>query len=101
LGKDVELVLAGEETEVDKTMIEDLADPLIHLIRNAVDHGVEMPAEVVEVVEGGAVKEVVEELEATTVDEVVEMFAVAVDMLMPGLIVAKPVIATFGVNAAS
>ncbi len=45
LGKDVELVLAGEETEVDKTMIEDLADPLIHLIRNAVDHGVEMPTE--------------------------------------------------------
>src|SRR5574343_1393360 len=44
LGKDVELVLAGEETEVDKTMIEDLADPLIHLIRNAVDHGVEMPS---------------------------------------------------------
>ncbi|MBI2307827.1 MAG: chemotaxis protein CheA [Rhodocyclales bacterium] len=41
LGKDVDLVLAGEETEVDKTMIEDLADPLIHLIRNAVDHGVE------------------------------------------------------------
>ena len=45
LGKDVELVLSGEETEVDKTMIEDLADPLIHLIRNAVDHGVELPAE--------------------------------------------------------
>jgi two-component system chemotaxis sensor kinase CheA len=45
LGKDVELVLSGEETEVDKTMIEDLADPLIHLIRNAVDHGVEMPLE--------------------------------------------------------
>jgi hypothetical protein len=45
LGKDVELVLVGEETEVDKTMIEDLADPLIHLIRNAVDHGVEMPEE--------------------------------------------------------
>lgn len=45
LGKDVELVLAGEETEVDKTMIEDLADPLIHLIRNAVDHGVESTAE--------------------------------------------------------
>jgi len=45
LGKDVELVLAGEETEVDKTMIEDLADPLVHLIRNAVDHGVETPEE--------------------------------------------------------
>ncbi|TLD47621.1 MAG: Chemotaxis protein CheA [Accumulibacter sp.] len=45
LGKDVELALIGEETEVDKTMIEDLADPLIHLIRNAVDHGVEPPEE--------------------------------------------------------
>ncbi len=45
LGKDVELSLVGEETEVDKTMIEDLADPLIHLIRNAVDHGVELPEE--------------------------------------------------------
>jgi two-component system, chemotaxis family, sensor kinase CheA len=45
LGKDVELVLAGEETEIDKTMIEDLSDPIIHLIRNAVDHGVETPAE--------------------------------------------------------
>lgn len=45
MGKNIELVLAGEETEVDKTMIEDLADPLIHLIRNAVDHGVESPEE--------------------------------------------------------
>jgi len=45
LGKDVELVLAGEETEIDKTMIEDLSDPIIHLIRNAVDHGIESPAD--------------------------------------------------------
>jgi len=45
LGKDVELVLAGEDTEIDKTMIEDLSDPIIHLIRNAVDHGIEPPAE--------------------------------------------------------
>jgi two-component system chemotaxis sensor kinase CheA len=45
LGKDVELALIGEETEVDKTMIEDLADPLIHLVRNAVDHGIEPPEE--------------------------------------------------------
>ncbi|MDR0703113.1 MAG: chemotaxis protein CheA [Azoarcus sp.] len=45
LGKDVELMLAGEETEIDKTMIEDLSDPIIHLIRNAVDHGVEDPDE--------------------------------------------------------
>lgn len=41
LGKDVEVVLVGEDTEIDKTMIEDLSDPIIHLIRNAVDHGVE------------------------------------------------------------
>ncbi len=41
LGKDVEMVLSGEDTEIDKTMIEDLSDPIIHLIRNAVDHGVE------------------------------------------------------------
>ena len=45
LGKDVELALVGEETEVDKTMIEDLADPLVHLVRNAVDHGIESPPE--------------------------------------------------------
>ncbi len=45
LGKDVELALSGEDTEIDKTMIEDLNDPLVHLIRNAVDHGVEDPAE--------------------------------------------------------
>ena len=45
LGKDVELVLDGEETEIDKTMIEDLSDPIIHLIRNAVDHGIESPLE--------------------------------------------------------
>ncbi|HLA36296.1 MAG TPA: chemotaxis protein CheA [Rhodocyclaceae bacterium] len=45
LGKDVELVLVGEDTEIDKTMIEDLSDPIIHLIRNAVDHGVESTEE--------------------------------------------------------
>jgi two-component system, chemotaxis family, sensor kinase CheA len=43
LGKDVELELSGETTEIDKTMIEDLNDPLVHLVRNAVDHGVESP----------------------------------------------------------
>ncbi|HPG41132.1 MAG TPA: chemotaxis protein CheA [bacterium] len=43
LGKDVELLTAGEETELDKTLIEKLSDPLIHLIRNAVDHGIESP----------------------------------------------------------
>ena len=45
LGKEVELQLIGEDTELDKTMIEDLNDPLIHLVRNAVDHGVERPEE--------------------------------------------------------
>ena len=45
LGKTIDLVLEGEDTELDKTMIEELGDPLIHLIRNAVDHGLESPAE--------------------------------------------------------
>ncbi len=43
LGKPIEFVTAGEETELDKTMIERLADPLVHLIRNAADHGIESP----------------------------------------------------------
>src|SRR5690606_28372132 len=41
LGKPIEFITAGEETELDKTMIERLADPLVHLIRNSVDHGLE------------------------------------------------------------
>jgi two-component system chemotaxis sensor kinase CheA len=41
LGKPVEFVTVGEDTELDKTMIECLADPLVHLIRNAIDHGIE------------------------------------------------------------
>jgi two-component system chemotaxis sensor kinase CheA len=41
LGKPVDFVTIGEETEMDKTMIERLADPLVHLIRNAIDHGIE------------------------------------------------------------
>lgn len=45
LGKDVELQLLGEDTELDKTLLDELHDPLVHLIRNAVDHGVEIPAE--------------------------------------------------------
>lgn len=45
LGKDVELVIVGEETELDKTMLEDLNDPLVHLVRNAIDHGIETPVE--------------------------------------------------------
>jgi two-component system chemotaxis sensor kinase CheA len=44
LGKEIELTTAGEETELDKTMIERLADPLVHVIRNAADHGLEDPA---------------------------------------------------------
>lgn len=44
-GKDVALVLTGEETEIDKFVVERLADPLLHLVRNAVSHGLESPAE--------------------------------------------------------
>lgn len=42
-GKDVELITEGEATEVDKTVVERLADPLTHMIRNAIDHGIERP----------------------------------------------------------
>ncbi|MBU0472763.1 MAG: chemotaxis protein CheA [Bacteroidetes bacterium] len=43
--KDVNLVIRGEETELDKTLIEEINDPLVHLVRNSVDHGIETPAE--------------------------------------------------------
>jgi two-component system chemotaxis sensor kinase CheA len=43
-GKKVELVLQGEDTRVDKAVIDELGEPLVHLIRNAVDHGIETPA---------------------------------------------------------
>jgi two-component system, chemotaxis family, sensor kinase CheA len=42
-GKEIDLEIFGEETELDKLMIEDLADPLMHLIRNAIDHGIDLP----------------------------------------------------------
>jgi two-component system, chemotaxis family, sensor kinase CheA len=44
LGKQVELTTAGEETELDKTVIEQLNDPMVHLVRNSIDHGLEDPA---------------------------------------------------------
>jgi two-component system chemotaxis sensor kinase CheA len=43
IGKQVELIMEGEETELDRTIVEQISDPLIHMIRNAVDHGIEMP----------------------------------------------------------
>jgi two-component system chemotaxis sensor kinase CheA len=45
LGKDIEFVTSGEETELDKTVIDQLGEPLIHLVRNALDHGIEPSAE--------------------------------------------------------
>jgi len=48
LGKQVELVLSGQETELDRTVIDALGDPLVHLVRNALDHGMETVAERVE-----------------------------------------------------
>ncbi|MBB1305500.1 MULTISPECIES: chemotaxis protein CheA [Pseudoalteromonas] len=44
LNKDIDLKLIGEETDLDKNLVEALADPLVHLVRNSVDHGIEMPA---------------------------------------------------------
>jgi len=43
LGKNIHLELVGEETDLDKNLVEALADPLVHLVRNSVDHGIEMP----------------------------------------------------------
>lgn len=45
LGKDVELKLLGEQTELDKTVMEKLSDPMVHLVRNSLDHGLETPEE--------------------------------------------------------
>ncbi|OGP15054.1 MAG: hypothetical protein A2052_05110 [Deltaproteobacteria bacterium GWA2_54_12] len=43
--KEVELHISGEETELDKTVIEEIGDPLVHIVRNSIDHAVESPAE--------------------------------------------------------
>ncbi|HEY0973737.1 MAG TPA: chemotaxis protein CheA [Solimonas sp.] len=45
LGKQVEVELQGEDTDLDKNLVEALADPLVHMVRNSVDHGIELPAE--------------------------------------------------------
>jgi two-component system chemotaxis sensor kinase CheA len=45
LGKPVDLVLSGEETEIDRSVVEALSDPLTHIIRNSLDHGIEFPEE--------------------------------------------------------
>ncbi|WP_027192479.1 chemotaxis protein CheA [Fundidesulfovibrio putealis] len=45
LGKQIELMAEGGETELDKTVIEQLGDPLVHLLRNSIDHGIELPQE--------------------------------------------------------
>lgn len=45
LGKEVDLIMVGEETDLDKNLVEALADPLVHLVRNSVDHGLELPDE--------------------------------------------------------
>lgn len=42
-GKEVELVLTGEDTELDRNVVEEISDPMVHLIRNAIDHGLETP----------------------------------------------------------
>jgi two-component system, chemotaxis family, sensor kinase CheA len=43
LGKQIDLKLTGEQTELDKTVLEKIGDPLVHLVRNSIDHGIEMP----------------------------------------------------------
>ena len=43
LGREVQLIIQGEDTELDKTLIEEINDPLVHLVRNSIDHGIETP----------------------------------------------------------
>lgn len=45
LGKNIDLIMEGEGTELDKTMLEQLTDPLVHIVRNSIDHGIESPEE--------------------------------------------------------
>ncbi|MDR1204384.1 MAG: chemotaxis protein CheA [Peptococcaceae bacterium] len=45
LGKEVNLIMEGKETELDRTVIDEIGDPMVHLLRNSLDHGVEMPNE--------------------------------------------------------
>src|SRR5262249_14832656 len=45
LGKEVNLIIEGEMTEVDRSLVDELADPMVHMIRNALDHGLEGPEE--------------------------------------------------------
>jgi two-component system, chemotaxis family, sensor kinase CheA len=45
VGRDVELIVAGDDVEIDRSIIEEIVDPLVHLLRNAVDHGIEAPEE--------------------------------------------------------
>ena len=45
LGKEINLIIQGEETELDRTVIDEIGDPLVHLLRNSIDHGIETPAE--------------------------------------------------------
>lgn len=45
LGKEINLIIQGEETELDRTVIDEIGDPLVHLLRNAIDHGIEKPAD--------------------------------------------------------
>lgn len=87
LGKEIELVLVGEETEVDKTILEELNDPLVHLVRNAVDHGVEMPAE--RVAQGKPAKSVVRLVARQTGDQIIIEIADDGKGMRPEVIRAK------------
>ena len=45
LGKEINLIIQGEETELDRTVIDEIGDPLVHLLRNSIDHGIEKPTD--------------------------------------------------------
>ena len=79
LKKDIVLEMRGEETDLDKNLVEALADPLIHLVRNSVDHGIEMPEAVAHTAEGDVAvlkavyERLVKELGDISIEEQIEI----------------------------
>ena len=82
-GKDVELVLQGGEVEIDKRILEEMKDPLIHLLRNSIDHGIEKPAERERQNKSprGIISVVISPGEANTVDLVISDDGAGIDLV--------------------
>jgi two-component system chemotaxis sensor kinase CheA len=74
LGKQVELEIAGEEIEVDKRILEEMKDPLIHIVRNSIDHGIELPEERIAAKKhaAGSIKILASQISGNSVEIIIE-----------------------------